>query len=298
MKSGAGDEEASDETMSKEQKIQWASDMVRAAEGAPPWGMPESIAKACQRQANQKPRVIRLEPGQTASGSGWSKPVELSERDSVEAALRLIEAGAGKVGVLVFGSARRPGGGWLNGASAQEEDVSRKTTWALGCESPEFHGIEHADPIYEDRIVEVEGWAIAKESFGRLEWLQAPRELALAGFAAPNMRAWKEQGRSMAEGNRRAEAALERRCAQALRSFESMGAQAAVIGAIGCGVFQVDPKLAAKAWRAALGQAGGSLKIIECALGPSPSESLKEAFKELVRPWEKASRAKPGAKRG
>ena len=48
--------------------------------------------------------------------------------------------GLGPCAVFVAASHSKPGGGWLSGARAQEESVSRQSTWAVQCEaSPAWH---------------------------------------------------------------------------------------------------------------------------------------------------------------
>jgi uncharacterized protein (TIGR02452 family) len=55
---------------------------------------------------------------------------EVVNETTLEGSLRLITSGEfRRVGVLNFASARNPGGGFLNGAQAQEESLARSSGW-------------------------------------------------------------------------------------------------------------------------------------------------------------------------
>lgn len=81
---------------------------------------------------------------------------EVTAESSLEAARRLTEAGPGPVAVLNFSSARNPGGGYLNGAQAQEEDLCRASAlYATLLRVPEFYDHHRAErsPFYTDRVI-------------------------------------------------------------------------------------------------------------------------------------------------
>lgn len=112
------------------------------------------------------------------------------------------------MGGLLLGQA--PGGGWDGGAFAQEEAVALCLTWALGCRHERFHGRKHLDYFYGDETL-IQSASIVASAPG--SWLDSPVQCAMAGFAAPNMRALKESGGDpLSPSNaRRCADALERR---------------------------------------------------------------------------------------
>jgi uncharacterized protein (TIGR02452 family) len=62
------------------------------------------------------------------------KNIYFSNFDSVKASIK----SSNQVGVLISCSHRRAGGGWLSGSLAQEESVSRTSTWAIQAALPKF----------------------------------------------------------------------------------------------------------------------------------------------------------------
>lgn len=142
--------------------------------------------------------------------------------------------GQGKMGVLIFGSANRPGGGWLNGAKAQEEDVSLASTWGTqaALAPPGFYAHEPGlGGLGPDKLLIAEGLWLVDENGSDLP---VPRDVVFGGIAAPN-RANPQTARMP---SRILVDHLARRLAGVLLAWEDRGVERAVMGAIGCGVFQ------------------------------------------------------------
>lgn len=150
-------------------------------------------------------------------------------------------------GVLIFGSSTKPGGGWLNGAKAQEEDISLASTWGeqarLGGEG--FYqargGLGGAGP---DRILHAGGlWLFDEHGVPLIK----PKPVRFVSIAAPNL----GNPETAALGTTVQVKMLARRLATALEHWHSSGTPHVLLGPIGCGVFKWNPEHSA----AALGMA-------------------------------------------
>src|SRR5689334_5172676 len=93
-------------------------------------GIRVNIAEA-QKLSEDKSRLFTPEEGVSIIGNlrvplkGASQPsVYVTNEATVQAIIRYAETGAERVGVLNFASAKNPGGGFLNGAMAQEESLA------------------------------------------------------------------------------------------------------------------------------------------------------------------------------
>ncbi|QJT05644.1 TIGR02452 family protein [Streptomyces asoensis] len=178
--------------------------------------------------------------------------VEVTGESSLEAARRL--ADAGPVAVLNFASARNPGGGYLNGAQAQEEALCRASAlYTCLLEAREFydHHRAHRDPFYTDRVIHSPAVPVFRDDRGRL--LDEPYGVGFLTAAAPNagvvLRTAPERASELP-------GALAVRAGRVLETAAAHGYRRLVLGAWGCGVFRNDPAQVAGAFRALLGPGG------------------------------------------
>ncbi|MFE2101447.1 TIGR02452 family protein [Streptomyces sp. NPDC059468] len=202
---------------------------------------------------------------------------QVTGESSLEAARRL--AGA-PVAVLNFASARNPGGGYLNGAQAQEEALCRASalyTCLLQAREYYDHHRAHRDPLYTDRVIHTPAVPVFRDDRGRL--LPEPY---LAGFltaAAPNAGVLR---RTAPERAGELPAALARRAERVLETAAAHGYRRLVLGAWGCGVFQNDPAQVAGAFRTLLGPGGRFARMFERVvfgvLDRTPGATVREAF--------------------
>lgn len=157
-------------------------------------------------------------------------------------------AATGRTGVLIFGSAKKPGGGWLNGAKAQEEDISLASTWGTQAAATRgfYDARENTDGMGPDRVIIASGLWLTNPHGA---WLDRPQMVVFADIAAPNRAnpAMKKVSRELQIDH------LARRLATALEQWSASGVDTAVMGAIGCGVFQWTPEDSALALRMAIG---------------------------------------------
>jgi uncharacterized protein (TIGR02452 family) len=176
--------------------------------------------------------------------------IEVTGESSLEAARRL---GSGTA-VLNFASARNPGGGYLNGAQAQEEALCRASALhTCLLEAREFydHHRAHRDPFYTDRVIHSPGVPVFRDDRGGL--LDEPFAAGFLTAAAPNAGVIRRTTPERADA---LPAALATRAERVLETAAAGGYRRLVLGAWGCGVFQNDPGQVAEAFRALLGPGG------------------------------------------
>jgi uncharacterized protein (TIGR02452 family) len=156
------------------------------------------------------------------------------------------------IGVLNFASAKNPGGGFLNGAQAQEESLARSSglySSLLKCHAfYEFHRAQH-DLLYSDRMIYSPRCPVFRNDEGTL--LEQPFYVDFITSPAPN--AGVLQQRNEMETIARLENVLRERASKFLGLAIHNGCDVLVLGAWGCGVFRNDPRQVALVFEELLG---------------------------------------------
>ncbi|MFE2061039.1 TIGR02452 family protein [Streptomyces sp. NPDC059467] len=232
--------------------------------------------------AQDATRMYGPQPVPVAADADLDTVCEVTGESSLEAARRL--AGV-PVAVLNFASARNPGGGYLNGAQAQEEALCRASAlYACQLRARVFydHHRAHRDPFYSDRVIHSPAVPVFRDDRGGL--LAEPY---LAGFltaAAPNAGVIR---RTAPERVAELPAALAVRAERVLEVAAAQGYRRLVLGAWGCGVFQNDPAQVAGAFRGLLGPGGRFGRTFEHVvfgvLDRTPGSVVRAAFAEVFQ---------------
>ncbi|MFI6935843.1 TIGR02452 family protein [Streptomyces sp. NPDC050287] len=201
---------------------------------------------------------------------------EVTGESSLEAAHRV----TGPVAVLNFASARNPGGGFLNGAQAQEEALCRSSAlYACLVGVREFydHHRSHRDPFYTDRVIHSPAVPVFRDDRGRL--LDEPYTAGFLTSAAPNAGVVLRTAPQRATELPRA---LASRAERVLETAAAHGYRRLVLGAWGCGVFRNDPAQVAAAFRTLLGPEGRFAGVFEHVvfgiLDRTAGNVVREAF--------------------
>ncbi|WP_418752261.1 TIGR02452 family protein [Frisingicoccus sp.] len=189
--------------------------------------------------------------------------VIVSGKRSFEAAAPYARAGK-KVCVLNFASATNPGGGVVNGSSAQEEALCRCSTLYFNLNIPymmdKFYG-PHCrlnNPLYNDDCLYTPEVTVFKEDISFPELLPEKDwySVAVLTCAAPNLR--KYLGNSMNPGAGNKPAAIDdHSLAELLHSriekifavAANEGAEVLILGAFGCGAFCNPPQIVANVFK-------------------------------------------------
>ncbi|MET9563431.1 TIGR02452 family protein [Streptomyces tauricus] len=226
-------------------------------------------------------------PGPPASRGSAHTFFEVTGESSLEAARRL--TAAGPVAVLNFSSARNPGGGYLNGAQAQEEALCRASAlYACVVRVREFydHHRTHRDTFYTDRVIHSPAVPVFRDDRGAL--LDEPYTAGFLTAAAPNAGVIK---RTAPERMPELPGALASRAERVLETAAVHGYRRLVLGAWGCGVFQNDPAQVASAFSALLGDTGrfaGTFEhVVFGVLDRTTGAVVRGAFEEEFRPLQR-----------
>ena len=239
-----------------------------------------SLADAVQRSR----KAVRLYaesdypelPEEQKAGS-----VSVTKSKTFEAAMRLHnERPSARIAVLNFASATNPGGGVRTGASAQEECLCRCSTlyptlnqrWLWD----QYYLPNRAanDPLHTDVCIYTPGVVICKtdESFPQ----RLPEErfvtVDVITCAAPNLRP-TPGNRHNPDASRAASITRQqlfelhvKRAKHILHVAAANHVDCLVLGAFGCGAFQNDPNVVARAYAAALEEYRHYFDTIEFAI--------------------------------
>lgn len=201
--------------------------------------------------------------------------VEVTNETSLAAARRL----GGDVACLNFASAGSPGGGFRNGAQAQEESLARSSAlYPCLCAAGDFYTYHRAHPelTYTDRVVYSPAVPVFRDDAGDL--LPSPYLVSFLTAAAPNRAAIeRNQPHLLPE----VPEALARRAARVLRVAAAHGHRRLVLGAWGCGVFGNDADVVAETFAAALREGPWFERVVFAVLDGRPATPTYAAFASL-----------------
>jgi uncharacterized protein (TIGR02452 family) len=179
---------------------------------------------------------------------GGATRIEVWADTTGGAARRL--AAEGPVAALNFASAKNPGGGFMGGAKAQEEDLARCSA-LYHCVRTQrgYYDANRAEPsmLYTDHVIYSPRVPFFRDE--RLELLARPFCASVVTAPAPNA---GEHLRRDPRGRADIAAALDRRAEYVLRVLAHHGERVLVLGAWGCGVFRNDPAEVAGSFAARL----------------------------------------------
>jgi uncharacterized protein (TIGR02452 family) len=213
-------------------------------------------------------------PGEPPLRAG-APTVVVTGESTLEAARRA----GGEVACLVFASARNPGGGFLNGAQAQEESVARSSAlYPCLRAAGEFYAHHRAHPelTYSDRVIYSPAVPVFRDDQGTL--LNGPYPVTFLTAAAPNRAAIaRNQPGLLAE----VPAVLRRRAGRILAVAAAHGHRRLILGAWGCGVFGNDPATVAEAFAAALRDGPGFEEVVFAVLDRGRDAPTRAAFAEI-----------------
>lgn len=170
--------------------------------------------------------------------------VEIINETTFQAARRLLHIG--KVVALNFASARNPGGGFLGGAIAQEEDLARASGLYVCVKSkPMFYNknILCESCLYTDDMIYSPDVPFFRDEHGML--LEDPFVVSIISAPAPNVR-----GQDL--DKKEVKATFYRRILQIANIAALYKHDTIILGAWGCGAFGNDPEMVASIFQEVL----------------------------------------------
>ncbi|KAI6046307.1 hypothetical protein EDC04DRAFT_1682660 [Pisolithus marmoratus] len=198
----------------------------------------------------------------------------------------------GRIALLNFASATKPGGGFLNGSQAQEESIARSSTLypsLMTDAAQQFYKLHHNDRkggFYYHAMIYSPSIVILRNDAG--DWV-SPFEVDVLTSAAVNAGDVRSKNRRSTSPldpqslEKQIEAAMRERMARILCLFEQLGAENLVLGSFGTGVFQNDVEFVAKVWAELLTGSkarfrGSFDRVIFAILGDGTYRTFKGVF--------------------
>ncbi len=224
--------------------------------------------------------------------------IAVSSKRSLEAAETYVKQGK-KVCVLNFASATNPGGGVVNGSSAQEECICRCTTLYPCLNTDTMWNAFYkphrkaANPLYNNDCIYTPDVCVFKSdtNFPKVmpkgEWWN----VNILTCAAPNLRERPSNEMNPHAGDKEVKitpAELEKLLTKRIRRiFEitvANGNKVLILGAFGCGAFRNPPEIVAKVFNTVMQDYITCFDAIEYAVYHSEREIENyEVFKRIIK---------------
>ena len=218
---------------------------------------------------------------------------------TLEAAMKLRkEFPDKKIAVLNFASATRPGGGVKTGSSAQEEALCRCSTLFPTLDRrflwQQYYDVNRAakNPLYSDACIYSPGVIICKTDDSHPQRLPQDQFVTIdvISCAAPNLRSKPSNIHNPAAGNPVKITSQQLFEIQLSRAKHILHIAAynkvdiLVLGAFGCGAFENDPDVVARAWRIAMYSYQARFDVIDFAIPAKPGDSKNyDAFHQMFK---------------
>ncbi|MDE6220121.1 MAG: TIGR02452 family protein [Lachnospiraceae bacterium] len=201
---------------------------------------------------------------------------------TVDAIRKLAAEGKDNIGVLNFASAKNPGGGFINGAMAQEESLAASSTlYRTLTAHEEYYRKNRAQSsmMYTNHAIYSPDVVFFRD--GRFQLVETPVKASVLTLPAVNMGQVVLKGEDTTEARR----VMRRRMKLALAIFAEQGAKHLVLGAYGCGVFRNDPNLIAAWWNELLAEGMGSYfdSVFHAVLDRSKNGECIKAFENVTK---------------
>lgn len=202
--------------------------------------------------------------------------IEVCNETTLQAAFRLFQQGENPL-ALNFANGIHPGGGFLNGSRAQEENLCRSSGLYAALQGDKMYEVhkQRSEADSTDWIIYSPDVPVFRSDDGRE--LEQPWPLSFFTCAAPV---------AYAIGLSRARKLLKQRIQRVLAAAEAYGFRSLVLGAWGCGAFGNDPYTTAEDFRSSItGKFCGSFDHIVFAVTDwSPNRKFLTPFREMFEP--------------
>lgn len=227
-------------------------------------------------------RLVQRFGAAAAAAKPKQAKLRVTQVPTVKAILNHAARGTSQgLGVLNFASAKNAGGGFLNGAMAQEESLAASSgLYATQLRNEPYYAANRAcgTMMYTDHGIYSPDVVFFRDE--HFDLLAMPVTASVLTLPAVNFGQVLLKGEDSAKAKR----AMKDRMRLALAIFADRGDRNLVLGAYGCGVFRNDPTDVARWWRELLADEGfaGLFDEIEFAImDNSRNRACIRAFEQI-----------------
>lgn len=211
--------------------------------------------------------------------------IEVVNTTTLKAVQTLLEEGFENIAALNFASAKNPGGGFLNGSNAQEENLARNTALYESLTS-KMEMYEHNRKLntclYSDYMIYSPNVVVFRDDNGNL--LDKPYQVSI--ISSPAVNAGVVRTKEPMANKNRINLVMEKRMEKILSLGIIENHDAIVLGAFGCGVFKNNPDFVARTFKKLLLNnpkiKNQYKKVVFAVLDTSQDKSLFNKFKGIL----------------